>query len=160
MAISAFYFAGWCGALPVLGGIEHMEPRESRTSVTSCGSIQERVVVVGRSVECLLIVGCWFSNWFVECCLSLVITRLCLTTGWCEGWLMLRRFSIVLTYTLPISVVKRQALLSSLCVGFAMLHIQCQPFQSQRVNLCETAMLCCLVLISILGMLQNQVGKE
>merc|ERR1712166_934673 len=76
---------------------------------------------------------------------------------WWEGMLMGRRLLLIILSVLPVSVIHRQALLSCGCIMILSLQVHCQPFHADGVNLCESAMLICLAMISVLSSLQYQV---
>ena len=76
---------------------------------------------------------------------------------WWEGMLMGRRLVLIVLSVLPISIVDRQALLTCACVMVLSLQVHCRPFLAERVNICESTVLFCLALISVLTTLQHQV---
>jgi hypothetical protein len=76
---------------------------------------------------------------------------------WWEGMLMGRRLVLIVLSVLPISITVRQALLTCACIMVLSLQVHCWPFHSQSVNICESTVLFCLALISVLTMLQHQV---
>ena len=76
---------------------------------------------------------------------------------WWEGVLMSRRLVLIGLSVLPISLIERQTLLACASALVVVTHLQCQPFVDSNVNRCETILLFCLLIISILSMLEQQV---
>ena len=76
---------------------------------------------------------------------------------WWEGVLMTRRLVLIGLSVLPIALIERQTLLACVSLLIVVTHLQCQPFMDSNVNRCETILLFCLALISILSMLEQQV---
>jgi hypothetical protein len=75
-------------------------------------------------------------------------TKFCLY----EGVLMFRRLILIATYvSLPVSNEVRQGVLTCGCILFQLIHMQCQPFKDDQVNLCETILLTLLVVIATLS---------
>ena len=72
--------------------------------------------------------------------------------GWYEGVLMARRLILIaISISLPVSTELRQGLLICGCILATVIHIQCQPFKDERVNLCETILLTFLSVIAALS---------
>ena len=76
---------------------------------------------------------------------------------WWEGVLIFRRFLLNIVTILPITIAERQLLLTCACFLVLILHEQCQPFKTDRINMCETFMLGSLLLIAILTTFKHQV---
>ena len=75
-------------------------------------------------------------------------TKFCLY----EGVLMSRRLILIATYiSLPVTNEVRQGLLVCGCILFQFIHMQCQPFKDDQVNLCESILLTLLVVIATLS---------
>merc|ERR1712166_686954 len=74
---------------------------------------------------------------------------------WFEGILMLRRLILTFFSVAPFSEDLRQGLLTCGCTVVLLVHMQWQPFNENRVNLCESLLLGILVMISSLSILAS-----
>ena len=76
---------------------------------------------------------------------------------WWEGMLMTRRLVLTVCSVLPLTLIRRQAMMACICVVFCSIQTYCLPFKSSSVNLCESILMLFLAIISILSILKHQV---